>query len=47
MKRERVIEIVQLWHGLNRDAAAKYVDALIARGDRTIRIHHELVDIEP
>jgi tRNA G26 N,N-dimethylase Trm1 len=47
MKRERVIEIVQIWHGLNRDEAAKYVDALIARGDRTIRIHHELVDIEP
>lgn len=47
MKRERVIEIVQICHGLNRDDTANYVDALIARGDRTICIHHELVDIEP
>ena len=46
LSREAVIGIVMTWHGLDRESAEKYVDYFIERGERTIRIHHELVEIE-
>lgn len=47
IKRDKAIEIARICHGLSLEDATKYIDTLLARGDRQIRFHHELVDIEP
>ena len=47
IKRDKAIEIAQICHGLSREDATKYIDSLLARGERQIRFHSELVTIEP
>ena len=47
ISRDKAIEIAQICHGLSLEDATKYIDTLLAHGDRQIRFHHELVDIEP
>lgn len=47
LSREKIIEIAQICHGLSLEDAVKYIDTLLARGDRQIRFRYELVDIEP
>ena len=47
VSRDKAIEIAQVCHGLSLADAAKYIDAILARGDRQVRFRHELVDIEP
>lgn len=47
ISRGKAIEIAQICHGLSLEDAVKYIDTLLARGDRQIRFRHELVDIEP
>lgn len=45
--RDKAIEIAHICHGLSQEDATKYIDTLLARGERQIRFHYELVDIEP